>query len=294
MALTSTKLLKVAGIGVLLLGIAALAVATAPALRGQVVRDRPFAELTASLTGGSSIGVTVRDVDRADVEREKLPSMAGAVIDEVERDSPAASAGFRAGDVVVAFDGEKVRSARQFARLVEETPEGRDVTTTVVRGGTQHQLKVTPESAARRGILRARDLTRDLRGFAFDLPDTLRVVPRPGRDLLAVPRAERRGRLGVTLQDLTDQLGEYFGVQAGVLVARVEEGTPAKAAGLRAGDVITKIDGQEVRSSDALQRRLATLSGDVTITIVRERREQTVKADLSRREEADGPRTIIK
>ena len=91
---------------------------------------------------GSHIGVTVRDLEPT----EPNASAGGAVITNVTPSSPAATAGFQVSDVVVEFDGERVRSARQFARLVQETPPGRQVRTTVVRDGKRQDLAITPAS----------------------------------------------------------------------------------------------------------------------------------------------------
>ena len=81
---------------------------------------------------GSRLGVSIRDVNEDDV---KAGRTTGVVIEDVNDDSPAAKGGFKAGDVVTSFDGERVRSARQFSRLVEETPSGRSVKAQVMRGG---------------------------------------------------------------------------------------------------------------------------------------------------------------
>jgi membrane-associated protease RseP (regulator of RpoE activity) len=131
--------------------------------------------------GGSAIGASLRDVDSADVTREKLTSQAGAVVEEIDRDGPAAKAGFRAGDIVLTFDGEKIRSARHLARLIEETPDGREVAASVVRGGDQVTLKVTPEASAH-GF----GAFAPLRDFAFSWPEghsfqfSDRCRPQPG------------------------------------------------------------------------------------------------------------------
>ena len=66
---------------------------------------------------------------------------------DVGEGTPAADAGFEAGDVVVEFDGERVRSATQLSRLVWETPAGREVSATVMRDGIRRTLPVTPEPA---------------------------------------------------------------------------------------------------------------------------------------------------
>jgi serine protease Do len=89
-----------------------------------------------------------------------------------------------------------------------------------------------------------------------------------------------RGRLGATTQDLTEQLGVYFGAPEGALVTSVDENSVARTAGLKAGDVITKINGNLIRSASDLQRRLTDVSGETTITIIRDHKEQTLTVKL--------------
>ena len=96
--------------------------------------------------GGSRVGMVVRDVEAADVTKEKLAGTAGAVVTEVVKESAAEKAGVKAGDVVTSFDGERVRSARQLERLVEETPAGRTVKVALQRAGAPVTLDVTPEA----------------------------------------------------------------------------------------------------------------------------------------------------
>ncbi len=96
--------------------------------------------------GGSRVGMVVRDVETADVTKEKLAGTAGAVVTEVVKESAAEKAGVKAGDVVTSFDGERVRSARQLERLVEETPAGRTVKVALQRAGAPVTLDVTPEA----------------------------------------------------------------------------------------------------------------------------------------------------
>ena len=90
--------------------------------------------------GGSRLGVMVSDADDA--------ARPGVRIDDVDAGSAAAKAGAKEGDLVVEFDGERVRSARQLTRLVQETPPGRAVKMTVQRGPTRQTLDVTPEAEA--------------------------------------------------------------------------------------------------------------------------------------------------
>ena len=99
-----------------------------------------------------------------------------------------------------------------------------------------------------------------------------------------------RARLGIRAESVDGQLAEYFGVSAGVLVRHVEEDTVAAAAGLRAGDVITAIDGEAVDDLRALRRRLSALDPGTSfaIAVVREGAEMSLPAELE--EEAERPR----
>src|SRR5437667_10734509 len=131
------KLLKTLSVLVAAVGLGILVAATAPSVSGhasgpgetgqadRTETRRPRRDLTFLAGRGVEIGVSVRDVDASDHAR------GGVVIEEVRPDSPAARAGLKSSDVVVEFDGEPVRSARQFTRLVQETPPGRAVKMTV-------------------------------------------------------------------------------------------------------------------------------------------------------------------
>ena len=111
-----------------------------------IERDGDGPGLDIFATGGSRVGMVVRDVETADVAKEKLAGTAGAVVTEVGKESAAQKAGIKAGDVVTTFDGERVRSARQLVRLVEETPAGRTVKVAVQRAGAHVTVDVTPEA----------------------------------------------------------------------------------------------------------------------------------------------------
>jgi serine protease Do len=273
-----TRILKIAGMATAVLGLVALAVLAAPAARGQVRRTSPLGDLHTMISGGSAIGVSLRDVDRADMTREKLATEAGAAVTEVRSEGPAAKAGLKAGDIVVRFDGETVRSAKHLSRLVDETPDGREVEATVVRNGQQVTLKVTPQ-AAESPLTSLGPLRHQLHGLSLQVrPEPFVTVPElRGHELFPFRlESHSRARLGIGVQDLTGQLGAYFGATEGALVTSVDDGTPAKSAGLKAGDVITRINGQAVRNADDLLRRMTGLSGEVAIAIVRDRKEQTV------------------
>jgi serine protease Do len=279
------KLIKALCVIVVLAGIVAAVMSVRPAY-GQAPRDRERMPQLMMLEGaGSQIGVTARDLDPADTERLKVTD--GVYVDDVRPDSPAARAGLRASDVVVEFDGERVRSVRQFTRLVRETPPERSVKTTVWRDGRRTELTVTPMAGGsdfdfntERLRDRFEDLTARIRPFDFEFEM---------RD--ATPRA----RLGVTVQELTPDLAQYFGAKDGVLVSSVAAGSAGARAGLRAGDVITAVNGRSITSNGELVRELRGVSGggDVTLGVVRDKKDSTMTAKIDvqpeRRAKPDRP-----
>jgi len=271
------KLLKIGGVLVALASASALALVLAgkgdlsfgsPVLaQGRPGELERSARSLMTLAGrGAEIGVRVGESPTT-----------GVVIEEVQPDSPAEKAGLKRDDVVVEFDGERVRSTRQFSRLVTETPPGRSVTATIMRDGQKKELRITPSEGRNSGLLIDADRLRGLRGDLGSLGDHL-----PKFDFnfdFDLPGALSGRRLGVTVNELTDQLAQYFGAKGGVLVTSVTEGSPASRAGLRAGDVITSINGQSVGSRDELIRSLRDAdTNELTIVLVRDKKESTVQA----------------
>jgi serine protease Do len=258
------KKLITGGVAVMALLVVWLAAAPRPAAAQGV---DPF-----TLSGaGSSVGVTVRDVTPDDASKAKLAQPVGAYVESVRTGSPAEKAGIRTADIILDFDGERIRSVRQFTRLVQESAPRRSVPVVVVRGTERQTLQVVPELSDRlmpevfsrvgpdlRLLPRDRDARP--RDFNFNvIPDMLRRrIPLDGP------------ALGVSVTPVTGQLADYFGVTSGVLVSSVGENTAASDAGIKAGDVITAIDGRAVTSAadiaDAMRRARAGESVDVNVT----------------------------
>ncbi len=251
---------------------------TAAAQRGDRVQI-PFGGDVLALEGpGSSIGVTVRD---------QTGDAAGVLVESVREGTPATRAGLQKGDVILDFDGERTRSARQFTRLVRETAPGRAVKMTVLRDGSKRTIDVTPEPRDSVTVQRfpgvagdaGRTLPRDF-NFRFDPQDFF------NEGVFGSPR-----RLGVAVVPLSDQLATYFGVKDGVLVSEVESNTPAATAGIQAGDVITAVNGRTVSSSADLVRevREAEAGSTLEIRLMRNRKDTTVKATLPQRQQRRQP-----
>ena len=268
--------MKFPSVLVVLAGLGVLALVAAPSVHGQRAegRDDGARRLTMLVGGGARIGVSIRDVKPT---AGQAKAAEGVAVEDVDPDSPAARAGVKAGDVIVQFDGERVRSARQFTRLVEETPPGRTVGATIVRDGQRKDVQITPvegPSAFRLDGDRLRERLGDLGDLAGRLP------PMNFDFDMRLPEVmSSRARLGITTVELDDQLAEYFGVKdGGVLVGSVEHDSPAGRAGLKAGDVITNVNGKPVRSRSDLMRELrdARDSDKTTLGVVRDRKAADV------------------
>jgi serine protease Do len=236
--------------------------------------------------GGPRLGVGIRDVTPEDVQNEKLTGMVGAVVTGVDEDSPAAKGGLEKGDIIVAFDGERVRGTRQLSRLVRETPAQREVAVEIVRGGQRQNLQVTPERNARSWSLshdKFRDLADkvkiDVERLRRDIEPTVRVFGSASHvfEHIAPGFPWSGARLGVSVQPLTPQLAEYFRVESGVLIFSVDADSPAAKAGLRAGDVVTAVDGKPVEDAATIRRAVRDLEKrEATLSVTRDGQSRSV------------------
>jgi serine protease Do len=257
---------------------------------------------------GVELGVSITDLDA-----EQLKTTTGAVVEEVREESAAAKAGIQKGDVITEFDGEHVRSARHLSRLVAETAEGRTVKTAVLRAGKRVDLTVTPAAPAHAG--REFDVRPDLapkierfvrpgeRGdferhfFSDELP-MKRFGPREF-EFRSAPEfgfgpTAGRGRLGIGIQNLTPQLAEYFGTKDGVLVTTVKPDSPAAKAGLKAGDVITTINGKPVNDAGDLAEvvRRSDDGAKLEIGYTRDKKPATASASVPAVEKPRSPDSL--
>jgi len=232
---------------------------------------------------GSWIGVSVRDVGDDDISKAKLPGPGGVIVEDVSKESPAETAGVKAGDVIVELDGERVRSTRQFTRLVKETPSGRKVQASVIRDGQRVPLSIEPRESGIQFHADVSSFPEIARGRVVPPPPPAPPVPpRPWVFELDEWIGRGSGRLGVSVSDLQPQLAEYFGVKGGVLVSSVTADSSAARAGLKAGDVITALNGSDVTSPSDLRQRTSRLKEgeELSLAIVRDRKAMTLKGKV--------------
>jgi serine protease Do len=231
--------------------------------------------------GGGRLGIVVADVGKDDLARLKLGEERGALVKEVRKDTPAERAGLKEGDVILRYHGDNVWTASQLIRLVRETPADRAVVLDVSRDGASQKVTVTLDSG------------RDESFFEGELPDfDIPMPPIPPRPPL-LDREGLRGfvlgerlprRLGIEYQEVSGQLARYFKAEGehAILVTSVEENGPAARGGVKAGDLILRIDGQAVRDADDLRRAVvrADAGEELTLTVQREGRALDLKVKL--------------
>lgn len=284
------------GFGVGMAALTVVALAVAPVLKasdeapGKPRGKKQTFEFRA-LGGGAHLGVTLEDREQP-----------GAVVKEVRPDTPAAKAGLQPGDVIVRYQGDRVEGAAALARMVRETPAGRHIEIEVERNGSTQTLSATLEKG--RGMYHWGEGPRggDLEDFDIEVPEIpgmpdvseMPLVPPIPPMLPDGDHAEgfRRlfreyggaRKLGIQYQELSGQLAQYFklGEERGVLVSEVEEDGPAAKAGLRAGDVILKFNGNPVTDSRTLreQVRKAEAGSEATLAVSRDGRSLDLRVKL--------------
>ncbi len=229
------------------------------------------------------LGVSMADVTSDKVASLKLKEERGVEIVTVMPDSPAAKAGLKEHDVVLELNGTRVDSVEQLQRMVREIPAGRSISLLLSRDGNTQTVNV---KLGERSHYQIGPGNRD---FVFNMPE-FRIPGRNGAPEIRIPSPNiqvfgmSQTRLGADVEPLGKQLGEFFGVPGGegVLVRSVDHDGPADKAGIKAGDVIVKIDGQKVTDSRDIRNLLRDTREKRTfpVQVVRNKKEMTLNVTV--------------
>jgi len=232
--------------------------------------DRSFSFF---LGGGAFLGVSAEDISKENMGRYGLREVRGIGVTQVFKDSPAEKAGLRKDDVILRFDGESVTSTRKLTRLVSESSPDQTVRITISRGGGEQEVSATLSKHNMGDLLGASIRDDVLKGIQKDWPQ---IQSDDGNFNVFSLGGNRR--IGVGTQTLTKQLADYFGAKdGGVLITTVTENSPAAKAGLKAGDVITAVDGEKVDSSGDITRAInRKQEGEISLTVLRDHSTRTV------------------
>ena len=211
------------------------------------------------------------------------PSGGGVRVDSVSPGGPAAEAGVKAGDVIVAIEAQPVTTGRELVRAMESIEPGEKVELGLKRDGKTLKLAVEPRPLDRMFIAG----TPALRAVPA-LPALPMVEPLPFD-------GEMHWLLGgwgdAEFVTLTPRLGRYFGADKGVLVARAPDDA---SIGLQDGDVIVSIGGREPQNGPHAMRILRSYQPgeSVELKILRDRRPQTLAAKIPERAPRDAMRWV--
>ena len=245
------------------------------------------------------LGIMLQNLTPSMAKALQLGDRSGVIVNNVVDDGPAAKAGLLDGDVILEINGQSIADQAALTSAVRALTPGDEASVVLLRDGQKKTI----------GIEVGKLETRDLMVTAPDADQlkelqSLKWVDSGDRQVMVLPHGDGedegdgqrriivkmmeqdqdRGWLGVHLDALNGQLGEYFGVKdgAGVLVTEVVEGSPAAGAGLLAGDVIVKVGDAEVTSPDALHEAMSgsKAGDDLTLQVLRKGSRMAVTAKL--------------
>ena len=238
--------------------------------------------------GTSYLGVDTRNLTQDRLSELKLKDDNGVEVTMVDQDAPAGKAGIREHDVIVSVNGSNVQSVEQLRRVIREIPSGRTVTLGLIRDGQPMALKA--QLADRKTAFTFPDVK--VKPFKFNMPDiqVLQDMEIPA----SVVVVHSSARSGLMVENLTPQLGTYFGAKngQGILVRSVEKGSLAEKSGFRAGDVIVKVNNEAISDTGDFTYTLRMKRDDskeatVTVGIIRDKKEQTLTLSLPARQHSE-------
>jgi serine protease Do len=231
----------------------------------------------------SYLGVDIADVTGERLNTLKLKEEKGVEVTMVDQDAPAGKAGIKEHDVIVSMNGTAIESGAQLRRMIHETPPGRLVSFGLSRDGQPMTIK-----------LQLADKHNEF-AFAGPKPGDIHVqIPEfhvpdidiPSMNMVVVTSSARSGLM---VENITPQLGDFFGVKNGngVLIRSVEKGSRAEKAGFRAGDVIVKVNQQAVHDTSDFSHAVRGRSADsVSVGFIRDKKEQNLNLPLPSRKES--------
>ncbi len=241
--------------------------------------SQPFVFYGEEPWGGSYLGVDTRDITADRASALHLKEESGVEVTMVDQDAPAGKAGLKEHDVILTVNNQKVESVEQLRRLIREIPAGRTVTVGVSRDG--QPMSVKAELAERNKMMGTNH------EFNFNVPPI--NIPAINIPPINIPQVgpivvyTSPVRSGLMVENLTPQLGDYFGVKSGngVLVRSVEKGSRAEQAGFHAGDVIVRVNGSAVSDySDFTRIIRERKESKASVTVMRDRKEQNLTLTL--------------
>jgi hypothetical protein len=227
------------------------------------------------------LGVLVSDVDNDSASKLKLKQARGALITLIDHDAPAGKS-LKVNDVVLDLNGQRIEGAEQFGRLLREIPAGRKITVLISRDGAALSIEL---QLVDRKVME-HDVWNKLGngGDGVQAPAAMGMLggggdaPLPG---FHMPFFNSSLNVGAMVEPLTAQTADYLGIPSGVMIKQVTRKSEAAAAGLKPYDVILKVGGESISTVADWDRAIRANQGKpVAVTILRDRRQQTVNLQV--------------
>ncbi len=197
------------------------------------------------------LGVSIQEVTPELAKSFGLKEKKGALVAQVVSGSPAEKAGIEQGDIIVEFDGKEVSDSKDLPRIVASTPVGKAVTVRLSRDGKilDRQVKVG------------------------EMEEKVEVAKTP----------TSHKPLGITVQNLTPEIAKGLGLKkdTGVVVTRVEPGSPAANAGVQTGDVIREVDRKPIKDVDDFVQKIEKAKDQENILLFLQRGQNNLFAAVT-------------
>jgi serine protease Do len=185
------------------------------------------------------LGVMVQQITPALKDKLGLQSEEGALVSQVTPGGPAANAGIQRGDVIISFDGKKIKNMHDLPFIVATTPVGKQVQVEVIRKGEKKTFEV-----------KVGELKEETAAAAEEKP---------------------KPYLGITVEDITPEIAKQYNLseKGGVVVTEVEPDSAGDEAGLRSGDVILELDQTKVEDVKQFEAKLHQYhKGDIVLFLI--------------------------
>jgi serine protease Do len=173
------------------------------------------------------LGIMIQDITPELAKSFGLKSTKGVLVSEVVQGSPAEKAGLLRGDIILRFDGKEIKNAHMLSQMAAATAPNTQAKIDLLRNGEEKTISVE-----------------------------LGTMPEGEQNIVS---PEEKSDWGMRVQELTPQLAHQLGLEpgtTGVVISEVNNGSPAAAAGLRPGDLITEVNREAIKNLNDYRQAL--------------------------------------
>jgi serine protease Do len=190
------------------------------------------------------LGVSIQELTPEISQKFGLKKSQGALVSDVLKNSPAEKSGMNRGDIILEFNGKEVKDASSLRNMVAQSKIGIEIPIKILRSGKEYTVKATIAELPR---------------------ETAEVTPSESPE-----DSEVKALTGLTVMGLTKEIARQLGFnkdEKGVVVVRVEPGSPADEAGIKKGDIVKEIDRKRVDTLDDFNKIASNIKKNETVLL---------------------------